>query len=116
MEQLALMTEKRIEPDLLAALRRGERQAFELFFANNQKRVFSIALNFFGGNEQLAKDITQQVFLKIFTSLENFRGEAEITTWLYRVTVNACIDEQRKARKFLFLPDLFGFNEPKTNR
>ena len=110
------MTEKRIEPDLLAALRRGERQAFEVFFANNQKRVFSIALNFFGGNEQLAKDITQQVFLKIFTSLENFRGEAEITTWLYRVTVNACIDEQRKARKFLFLPDLFGFNEPKTNR
>ncbi len=109
------MTEKRFEPHLLAASRRGEREAFESLYIENQKRVFSVALNFFGGNEQLAKDITQQVFLKIFTSLENFRGEAEITTWLYRVTVNACVDEQRKARRFVFLADIFGeFRAGKT--
>jgi len=96
------MTEKRIEPDLLAACRSGEREAFESLYIENQKRVFSVALNFFGGNEQIAKDITQQVFLKIFTSLENFRGDAEFTTWLYRVTVNACLDETRKTRRFIF--------------
>jgi len=116
MELLARMTEKRIEPDLLAVSRRGEREAFESLYIENQKRVFSVALNFFGGNEQIAKDITQQVFLKIYTSLENFRGEAEITTWLYRVTVNACIDEQRKSRRFSFFSEFFGFNEPKIKR
>lgn len=110
------MTEKRFEQDLPAACRSGEREAFESLYVQNQKRVYSVALNFFGGDEQLAKDITQQVFLKIYTSLENFRGDAEITTWLYRVTVNACIDEQRKTRRFLFLSDLFGFSEPKTKR
>lgn len=108
MEQLAVMTEKRIEADLLAACRRGEPEAFESLFAANQKRVFSVALNFFGGSEESAKDVTQQVFLKIFTNLEKFRGDAEFTTWLYRITVNACLDEQRKSRRFVFLTDLFG--------
>ncbi len=116
MELLARMTEKRIEPDLLAAsLRRGEREAFESLYIENQKRVFSVALNFFGGNDELAKDITQQVFLKIYMSLESFRGDAEFTTWLYRVTVNACLDEQRKTRRFVFLTDFFGeFRTGKT--
>ena len=108
MELLARMTEQRIEPDLLAACRRGEREAFESLYIENQKRVYSVALNFFGGDEQLAKDITQQVFLKIYTSLENFRGDAELTTWLYRITVNACLDERRKTRRFVFLTDFLG--------
>lgn len=103
----AQMTEKRIEPDLLAACRRGEQAAFEAFYIENQKRVFSVALNFFGGDEQIAKDITQQVFLKIYTRLETFRGDAELTTWLYRITVNACLDERRKTRRFVFLTDFF---------
>lgn len=107
MESVARMTEKRIEPDLLAACRRGEREAFESLFAANQKRVFSVALNFFGGNQESAKDVTQQVFLKIYTSLDAFRGDAEFTTWLYRITVNACVDEQRKSRRFVFLTDFF---------
>ncbi len=108
MEQLALMTDQRIESDLLAECRNGDREAFELLYAQNQKRVFSVALNFFGGNEDLAKDITQQVFLKIFYKVDEFRGESEFTTWLYRITVNACLDEQRKSRRFLSMEDFFG--------
>lgn len=116
MEPLAVMTEKEIEPDLLAACKNGSREAFESLFAENQKRVFSVALNFFGGNEAIAEDVTQQVFLKFFTNLEDFRGEAEITTWLYRVTVNACIDEQRKTGRFSFFADLLGFSEQRVKR
>ena len=108
MESLtARMTSKPIEPDLLAACRRGERSAFEQLYIENQKRIYSVALNFFGGNEQTAKDITQQVFLKFYTHLATFRGDAELSTWLYRVTVNACLDEQRKTRRFVFLTDFF---------
>jgi len=115
MEQLAVMTDKRIEPNLLAACQRGEREAFESLYAANQKRVYSVALNFFGGNEASAKDVTQQVFLKIYTSRETFRGNAEFTTWLYRITVNACLDEQRKSRRFVFLTDFFQeFRSKKT--
>src|SRR5207237_6794538 len=99
MERLALMTEKIFESDLLAELKKGSREAFESLYIKNQKRVFSVALNFFGGNEQMAKDITQQVFLKIFHKAVEFRGDAEFTTWLYRITVNACLDERRKTRR-----------------
>lgn len=108
MERFVLMTEKRFEQDLLAECRSGDREAFESLYANNQKRVFSVALNFFGGNEELAKDITQQVFLKIFYKIGEFRGQSEFTTWLYRITVNACLDEQRKTRRFVSIEDFFG--------
>ncbi len=116
MESVARMTEKMTEQDLLAECRNGSREAFEMFFYQNQKRVFSVALNFFGGDSLIAEDITQQVFLKIFTKIEDFRGEAEITTWLYRITTNACIDEQRRKKRFSFFSDIFGFREPKTKR
>jgi RNA polymerase sigma-70 factor, ECF subfamily len=105
MESVARMTEKRFEQDLLAECRNGNREAFETLYNQNQKRVYSVALNFFGGNDELAKDITQQVFLKIFYKIGDFRAESEFTTWLYRVTVNACLDERRKTRRFVFLED-----------
>ena len=116
MERIALMTEKTTEQDLLAECGQGRREAFEMFFYRHQKRVFSVALNFFGGDSQIAEDITQQVFLKIFTKIRDFRGDAEVTTWLYRITTNACIDEQRRKKRFSFFSDLFGFKEPKTKR
>ena len=108
MEQLALMTENRTDEDLLAECKNGSREAFESLFVTNQKRVFSVALNFFGGDEALANDITQQVFLKIFYKVGEFRGESELTTWIYRMTVNACIDEQRKRRRFFSIENFFG--------
>src|SRR5918997_507627 len=103
MEHSALMTEKIFEDELVAGCISGDREAFESLYVQNQKRVFSVALNFFGGNEELAKDVTQQVFLKIFYKIGEFHGRSEFTTWLYRITVNACLDEQRKSRRFISL-------------
>ena len=109
MERFAPMTEKRFEEDLLADCRNGDREAFESLYADHQKRVFSVALNFFGGHRELAEDVTQQVFLKILSKIGEFQGRSEFTTWLYRITVNACLDEQRKTRRFLSLENVFGF-------
>jgi RNA polymerase sigma-70 factor (ECF subfamily) len=108
MESAARMTEKKTEQDLLAECRNGSRKAFESLFLANQKRVFSVALNFFGGRRESAEDVTQQVFLKIYQRIADFRGDAEFTTWLYRITVNACLDEQRKTRKLFSIENFFG--------
>lgn len=105
MEQPALIRDQLTEKELLARCKRGDRKAFEALFLAYQRRVFSVAFNFFGGKRELAEDVTQQVFLKIYGKIADFRGEAEFTTWLYQVTVNACLDEQRKSRRFLSLPD-----------
>lgn len=115
MERFVSMSENTTDEDLLAECRNGSREAFESLYQTYQTRVFSVALNFFGGDEALAKDISQQVFLKIFGCVSEFRGDADLKTWIYRMTVNACIDEQRKRRRFFPLELFFGdFKVKKT--
>lgn len=101
------MCENESESDLIAAARAGDRASFEELFRRNQRQVFSVALNFFGGNRQIAEDISQQVFLKFFLALKKFRGDSQVSTWLYRITVNLCIDEQKKRKRFSFFGELF---------
>ncbi len=102
------MTEKITEQDLVAECKSGSRRAFESLYRANQRRVFSVSLSFFGGNREIAEDVTQQVFLKIFNKIADFRAESELTTWIYRMTINACIDEQRKTRRFFSIENFFG--------
>lgn len=113
MDQFALMTEKTTEQDLLRACQNSDCEAFDLLFRKHQRRVFSVAINFFGGNQQLAEDVTQKVFLKLFRNLDKFRGDAKLATWLYQITVNACIDEQKRWQRFSFFSDLFNSNSSK---
>ena len=47
-------------------------------------------------------------FLKVFNKIADFRAEAEFTTWIYRMTINACIDEQRRGRRFFSIENFFG--------
>lgn len=101
MESYAVMSERRSDEQLIAACQRGDRDAFRQLFETYQDRVYSIALYFFNGDEASAKDITQLVFLKLITRVEQFRHDAEFTTWLYRLVANACLDEQRSRRRWI---------------
>ncbi len=107
------MTEKGTNRELLAACKNGDREAMRDLYVGNQRRVYSVAMNYFGGNRELAEDITQKVFLKLLTRMD-FRGDSEFTTWLYRITVNACVDETRKMRRFVGIAGLFGTGEPRA--
>jgi len=114
MESVAVVRDNiQPQPDLIAECRKGDRAAMRSIYVEHQRRVYSIALNFFGGDASKADDVTQQVFLKIFTR-SNFRGDSDFTTWLYRMTVNACIDETRKGRRYFGLSDLFTSAEPRS--
>lgn len=108
---LARVTENPPQTDLIAEVMRGNRDAMHEMFIEHQRRVYSVALNFFGGDADKAADVTQQVFLKLFTKM-NFQGRSEFTTWLYRMTVNACVDEARKNRRLLGFADWFSSKEP----
>src|SRR3989440_8054624 len=93
--------EPQIDERIIEACRQGDEEAFRLLFERYKDRVYSIAVYHFHGNESDANDVTQQIFLKLLTTIGQFRGDAEFTTWLYRLVVNACIDEQRRRRRFL---------------
>jgi RNA polymerase sigma-70 factor (ECF subfamily) len=102
LERRAAMNEQSSEERLIEACRQGDREAFRQLFETHKDRVWSIALRF-TGDDATARDITQQVFLKLFTTIGQFRREAGFATWLYRLVVNACLDEQRRRRRFLSL-------------
>jgi RNA polymerase sigma-70 factor (ECF subfamily) len=101
MEQRAVMAEPIIDDCVIEACREGDRDAFRLLFETYKDKVFSIAVYSFGGDEAAASDVSQQIFLKLMTAIGQFRGDSAFTTWLYRLVVNACIDERRKRRRFL---------------
>lgn len=106
MEPRALMAEPTINERVIKACQEGDREAFRLLFETYKDRVFSIAVYSFGGDQSAAGDVTQQIFLKLMTSISQFRGESQFTTWLYRLVANACIDEQRKSKRFLSFGEL----------
>ena len=100
-----MIDERPVNTRVVESCQQGDREAFRLLFETHKDKVYSIALYFFGGDSALAGDITQQVFLKLFTRISQFRHQSEFTTWLYRLTTNTCIDEQRKRRRFSPLLD-----------
>jgi RNA polymerase sigma-70 factor (ECF subfamily) len=107
MEQRAVASQDETTERVIEACQRGDREAFRLLFETYRDKVYSISLYYFKGDEAIAKDVTQQVFLKLIGKIEQFNRDAEFTTWLYRMVVNACMDEQRKRRHFLPFGDGF---------
>lgn len=100
-----LMARYIIDDRTIEACQHGDPDAFRLVFETYKDRVYSIALCFFDGNEAAAKDITQDVFLKLMTTISQFQKRAQFSTWLYRLVTNACLDRRRGLRRFLFFAD-----------
>ena len=79
---------------ILARARRGELDAFGELVRQYEKRVYAVALRSSGSPEDAA-DITQEVFLRAWRSIESFRGDSGFSTWLFRITMNLCVDHAR---------------------
>jgi len=79
---------------LIDRVRRGDMQAFSELVENSKVKVFRLAFNL-TGNRHDAEDLSQDVFVKAYRSLSKFRGDAKWSTWLYRITVNTCMDHKR---------------------
>jgi len=83
------------EQVLVERARRGEMFAFRELVERYKKKVYYLAYDL-TGNHHDAEDLSQEVFIKAFRSLKNFRGDAKLSSWLYRITVNTAISQQRK--------------------
>jgi RNA polymerase sigma-70 factor, ECF subfamily len=83
------------DTDLVARAAGGDHTAFHLLVERHRSRVYRVAYQF-AGNHHDAEDIAQEVFIKVYRSLDRFRQDAQLSSWMYRITMNACIDHKRR--------------------
>ncbi|MBW2733993.1 MAG: sigma-70 family RNA polymerase sigma factor [Deltaproteobacteria bacterium] len=77
------------ERRLIRRLKQRDERAFREMVLTYQQQVYSIVLRMLG-NEQEAEDLAQEVFVTVFKSIENFRGDSKLGTWIYRIAINHC--------------------------
>jgi RNA polymerase sigma-70 factor (ECF subfamily) len=92
------------ERELVEACQRGDRDAFRTLFETYKNKVYSVALRF-AGEEAAAMDIAQDTFVKLFSSIQTFRGDSGFQTWVYRMVVNTCLDRKRRDRRLIPIAD-----------
>ncbi len=80
---------------LVKRVRGGDQRAFKLLVERYQRKVYAVALGMLKDKEE-AMDVSQEAFVKVYKYLDHFKGDASFYTWLYRITVNICIDIIRK--------------------
>jgi RNA polymerase sigma-70 factor (ECF subfamily) len=81
----------------LEACRRGDREAFDRLVERYQRDVYRLCYRYLNNHED-ASDTAQEVFLKAYRAIGSFRGDSALSTWLYRIAVNTCLNF-RAARK-----------------
>ncbi len=85
---------------MMKKLAQGDRQALRDLYERHAEFVYRIAYLFLG-NEADARDITQSVFIKMMESANRYQPEAKLTTWIYRIVVNRCLNHQSSASRRL---------------
>lgn len=98
--------DERTDHELIAAHVAGDPYAFERLVQRHRDRLWAVALRTTGDPEEAA-DGLQEALLSAYRNAANFRGESQVTTWLHRVVVNACLDRLRRkaVRPTVPLPD-----------
>jgi RNA polymerase sigma-70 factor (ECF subfamily) len=86
------------DQDLIDRIRAGDYGAFEELVSRFERKVYALALKL-TGNQADAEEIAQDVFLTIYQKLDTFRGESQLSSWIYRVTANAAFMKLRDRRK-----------------
>lgn len=104
------------DASIIEGCRAGRPDAQRALFDRYKDRVHSIALHFLRGDDAAAKDVTQEVFVKVFRAAANFREDATIATYLYRAVANACTDELRRRRRLVLMGDLPVTMHPQTEQ
>jgi RNA polymerase sigma-70 factor (ECF subfamily) len=108
-----------IETEFIEQLKNQTREAYSKLLDDFQQKVFATCISFVPNRED-AEDIAQDVFVEVFKSIKKFKGDSSLSTWMYRITTNKCLEFIRKRntkKRFAFLQSLTGpdFEIDKTN-
>lgn len=83
--------------ELINKAKKGDLLSFEKLIIEHEKIVYNVALRMMSDKDD-AYDMSQEAFIKAFRNIGNFNEQSTFSTWIYRITVNTCIDEMRKRK------------------
>lgn len=101
------------ENELIQRLKEGDRAAFKTIVERWEDMVYNTALGLLQ-NEEDAEDTAQEVFVQVYESVGDFKGQSKFSTWIYRITVSKSLDAIRKKKRkkrSAFLQSLYGKND-----
>ena len=105
------------EKQLILALKKGGRAAYEKLFLHYKDMVLNTCLGFVP-NQHDAEDICQEVFVKIFRTIEQFKGESKLSTWIYRIAVTESLQHirnKKRKKRVAFFQSLIGMEGQTEN-
>jgi RNA polymerase sigma-70 factor (ECF subfamily) len=98
LNQDQITSDKMIDLDLIQRAKQGDMGAFEQLVFRYDKQVLTIAARYVQSSED-AKDIYQEVFLRVYRSLPRFQLRSQFSTWLYRITTNVCLSHKSRRKR-----------------
>lgn len=87
-----------IERELIEKLKLKDEKAFKVFIDLYKSMIINICYKFLR-NKYDAEDLSQEVFIEIFYSIKHFKNQSKLSTWIYRIAVNKCLDFQKKQKR-----------------
>jgi len=99
--------------ELMARVAGGDQEAFEILVNRHQTSVLNLIYRFIGDRTQ-AKDLAQEVFLRVWQSAKTYEPKAKFTTWIYQITANLCFNELKSSRRKKWF-QFFRFGENQEN-
>jgi RNA polymerase sigma-70 factor (ECF subfamily) len=93
-----------IESDIISRCQQGDKDAFRWVVQTHQRMIFSLALKMLCDEEE-AKDMVQETFIRVWQSIKGFDTQKTFSTWVYTIASRLCIDRLKRARKVVALPE-----------
>lgn len=102
------------EEKLIAALKSGNQKVFSQIIDDYQQKVFGTCISFIPNKED-AEDVAQEVFLEVFKSIGKFKGDSKLSTWIFKIATNKCLEFIRKKnakKRFAYMQTILGNEVP----
>lgn len=103
------------DEELVSSFLDGDKAAFEELVRRYENTIMNMAYRLLGNRDDAA-DVCQEVFVLLLRKIGSFRGEAKFSTWLYRVSLNACHDYARRLRRHISLSESPGEDLPEMEQ